>query len=523
MKQIKVLDCTLRDGGYCNNWKFDQSQIDTVISNLIDAGLDIIECGYLSNTVNKSEGTIYFSIYDVDKLVRKYKTNKAVKFSLMINHGEYDLSVLPSKKESEVDVIRYAFHKNEISEALDNCNILMQKGYEVYCQPMVTNAYTDDELQKLVGGINLLNPTYVYIVDSFGSLTIEELNLIFDRLDMHLNKNIGIGFHAHNNLQLAFSNSINFIDKNTDRQIIVDVTVMGIGRGAGNLNSELLMDWMNRNLKTKFNLEKVLIVADKVINAISEKRSWGYSLANYLSAIHNCHPNYSNYLVKKKTLLYEDMNNVFRLMSEEQKKIYDEYYIEMLYTGYLSEKKSPIGCNINSNIILEDEVLVIGSGMSACVEKEKIFDVLTNNKNLTSISLNFDYSEIKTDYIFLSNIRRYEQMERHSLSRTIVTSNISTNICLGSINYKDYLTNIEYVRDNALVLLINYLVYCNVKKVYLAGIDGYSSADSNYINEGLEIFLPNDVRVKIDNGLRQFIKQKQEEIDIEIITGKLFN
>lgn len=523
MKQIKVLDCTLRDGGYCNNWKFDQSQIDTVISNLVNSGLDVIECGYLSDTVKKSDGTIYFSIYDVDKLVRKYKTNKAVKFSLMINHGECDISVLPPKKESAVDVIRYAFHKNEISEALENCNFLMKKGYEVYCQPMVTNAYTEEELQKLIESVNLLNPTYVYIVDSFGSLTIEELNSIFDRLNTQLNKNIGIGFHAHNNLQLAFSNSISFIKKNTHRQMIVDVTVMGIGRGAGNLNSELFLDWMNRNLEIKFNLEKVLIVADKVVNAISEKRSWGYSLANYLSAIHNCHPNYANYLVEKKTLLYEDMNNVFRLMSEEQKKTYDEYYIEMLYTRYLSEKKSPLGCSTNTNIILQDEVLVIGSGMSAYVEKEKIFDLLTNNKNLISISLNFDYSEIKTDYIFLSNIRRYEQMEKHSLSRAIVTSNISTDICLWFINYKDYLTNIEYIRDNALALLINYLIYCGVKRVYLAGIDGYSSDDSNYINEGLEIVLPNDVREKIDNGLRQFINKKQEEIDIKIITGKLFD
>jgi len=246
-KTIKILDCTLRDGGYCNNWEFDYESIKYIISHLSLAGIDIVECGYLSDSISEKQRSIFDNVLAVNKILKDVDVMQHTKFALMINHSEYDVNKLPSASDVAIDVIRYAYHKKDYAEAIERCRLIKEKGYDVYLQPMVTNSYSLNDLERMLGLANDLQPAAVYVVDSFGSLAQEDLQRLITVYKKLLRQNIIIGLHTHNNLQLAFSNSITFVREQCDRDLIVDLTVMGIGRGAGNLNAELFLDWLNHN------------------------------------------------------------------------------------------------------------------------------------------------------------------------------------------------------------------------------------------------------------------------------------
>jgi len=518
-KTIKILDCTLRDGGYCNNWEFDYESIKYIISHLSLAGIDIVECGYLSDSISEKQRSIFDNVLAVNKILKDVDVMQHTKFALMINHSEYDVNKLPSASDVAIDVIRYAYHKKDYAEAIERCRLIKEKGYDVYLQPMVTNSYSLNDLERMLGLANDLQPAAVYVVDSFGSLAQEDLQRLITVYKKLLRQNIIIGLHTHNNLQLAFSNSITFVREQCDRDLIVDLTVMGIGRGAGNLNAELFLDWLNHNQRKEvYDLREILKIADSVISSVLEKKQWGYSLANYLSAKHNCHPNYSNYLLEKRTLLYEDIDSLFESMPESKKYSFDKDYIESLYVQYMTNKSNALKDHeANTSIFAGCEVLIIGSGKSAWKEKKKILEVIENN-SVVCISINFDYPYYQTDYVFISNLRRYKQIDKKILPRAIVTSNIPAESCYKTLDYQKYLCDIDYVHDNAMVMLINFLISCGIKKLYVAGVDGYSYSQNNYMIENMDFVMSPEMCEHINSGLKMFINEKKKEVELTVVT-----
>lgn len=246
---IQILDCTLRDGGYINNWKFSNNIIQQIFQSLHNSNIDIVECGYLNDTKGQdSNSTLFDSMQSIDVLFQTLdiQASKVV----MINLGDFDISNLPPKVNSSIDGIRLAFHKKDISVALDTSSKIIKLGYKLYLQPMVTKNYTDIELLSLIEKANQLQIYSFYIVDSFGSMTLEEFQRYMMLADNNLNPNILLGYHSHNNMQLAFSNAINMCDTNLNRDIIIDASIYGIGRGAGNLNTELIVDFLNSTFDT---------------------------------------------------------------------------------------------------------------------------------------------------------------------------------------------------------------------------------------------------------------------------------
>ncbi len=516
---IEVLDCTLRDGGYCNDWKFDSDTVKYIVSKLDDAGVEIIEVGYLSEKkCFDEETTIFNNLGEVNHVVKKLELK--AELAIMINHNDVDIKNLPLAKDSCVKIIRYAFHKEDCACAIETCAELIRKGYKVFLQPMVTNSYSKAELEILLSKTNEISPSAIYIVDSFGSLRIEELKAIFDLYKVTLVEKIKIGFHAHNNMQLSLTNSMKFVEECANRQIVIDVSVMGMGRGAGNLNSEIFLEWMNGHVGlTKYRLSDVLAIADSVISRLLEKNPWGYSLGNYLSAVHNCHPQYAYYLMRKRTLLYEDMNAIFGLMQEDKKKSFDESYIEKTYYEYLSKNRMIEDCS-KRNLFADKEVILIGSGKSAMSEKNTIKKLIQDREPI-SISLNFVYLEYDVDYVFISNIRRYERIGKNEIYKTIITSNIPTEQYAIKINYDEYICGTSVISDNAMVILMNYLVSCGVKKIYLAGIDGYSYSSSNYFDDKMS-FDTNERESKVFNAaLQDYICEIRKKVEVSMITSSL--
>lgn len=518
MKNVKVLDCTLRDGGYCNQWKFGFENIKKIVNGLVEAKIDVIECGFLTNKVVYDESvTKYTTLGEVSTVIPKDREGKL--YVCMINYGEYDISELPEYDGSSIDGLRVAFHKKDMLPAMEWCEKIKAKGYKVFVQAMVSLNYSDKEFLELIQLVNKLQPYSFYIVDSFGVMKRKDLVRLFYMVEHNLKEDISIGYHSHNNMQLAYSNAQALVDIGSKREMIIDSSVYGMGRGAGNLNTELFVEYLNDNVGTEYKLKPLLTIIDEILNDFYQRNYWGYSLPNYLSASYNAHPNYAGYLDNKKTLTVENMEEIFSMMESEKKTVFDREYIEKLYEDYMATGiVQEVHFAELKEIILNKKVLIIAPGKSAVDEKDKILK-LAQKKNVVSISVNFDYQELDTDFIFLSNLRRFRTLNESKRGKCIVTSNIPASGIYLQTKYKELTNNVEMVRDNAGMMLIKFLISLGVKQVYLAGLDGYSvDSTQNFAEEKMNFVAEKAALEAMNAGMNQVLTMYAKQIEIEFVT-----
>lgn len=518
MKQIQVLDCTLRDGGYCNKWRFGKNNIKKIIMGLEDSGAEIIECGFLSHKIEYDEEcSKYCDLGQAERFIVNGENRH--KYVCMVNYGEVDIEKFPHYVGGHISGIRVAFHKVNMNDALELCKKIKEKGYQVYIQPMVVLDYSDEEFLQLVHKANDIDPYAFYIVDSFGSMKRQDLVHIYYMAINNLNDNIWIGFHSHNNMQLSYANSQALLELQANRKLIIDVSIFGMGRGAGNLNTELFEQFLNDNCNKQYKVSPLLSIYDEILSKFYNERSWGYSLANYLSATYNCHPNYASFLDEKNTLTVVDMNNIFMQLESRKKNKFDKEYIEALYLQYMSQnsiKQKDI--EEFTKILRERKVLIIASGKSSSLEKEKIVKFIKEN-NCLVISINAEYQYYCSDFIFVSNIRRYKQIDKSLLKKMIVTSNILCDEAYLMIDYDRFTNNYEGVVDNAALMLIKYLISEGVKEINIAGLDGYShNLEDNYADEQMIIRASKEGLDKKNKGLNNFIHEVSVNTNIVFVT-----
>lgn len=518
MNKVQILDCTLRDGGYCNEWRFGFENVKRIITGLVEANVEIIECGFITNRVKYDpEVTRYTLVEEIARVIPENREGKI--FVAMMNYGEYNIDELPVYDGSSIDGIRVAFHKKNLTEALELCKAIKAKGYLVFVQAMVSLSYSDEEFLNLIHSVNEFEPYAFYIVDSFGMMKGKDLTRLFYMVEHNLKGNVWIGFHSHNNMQLAYSNAQRLTTIQTSRNLIIDSSIMGMGRGAGNLNTELFLEYLNENEEKKYQVKPLLTIIDKTLTSFYEQNYWGYSLPNYISAAHNAHPNYAGYLDAKKTLTFEDMNNIFDMMDEDKKVSYDKDYIEKLYLKY-QEKDSVQEKHLTEfrEIVFGKTILLIAPGPSSILEKHKITE-FANQKDTIAISINYEYDEAITDYIFVSNLRRYRDIPADKRKKCIVTSNISALDVYLQVWYKELLNKVEAVEDNACLMLIKFLTNIGVKKIYLAGMDGYSmDFNENYADEKMSILMGKEMVEKKNAGMISVLKTLNKEAEILFLT-----
>lgn len=522
MNKIQTLDCTLRDGGYCNNWAFGFENIKKIISSLANADIEIIECGFLTRkTLPDKNITKYTNIEAVKSVLPENKDGKM--FVLMLNYGEYDLEELPEYDGTSVDGIRVAFHKKDLQNALEVCKQIKEKGYKVFVQAMVSMNYTDSEFLSLIGQVNEIEPYAFYIVDSFGMMKKKNLMRFFYMVEHNLKENIWIGFHSHNNMQLAYSNAQSLVDIQTHRNLIIDSSVYGMGRGAGNLNTELFVEYLNENFEKDYKIAPLLNAIDEVLNRFYEKNKWGYSLPNYLSAYHNIHPNYANYLNDKNTLTVESMNEIFDMMEQCKKNEFDKEYIEKLYIQYMAVGEIQLQRREKLKEELEDQaVLLIAPGKSALEEKEVIKEYVLRHRPIV-ISVNFAYQYVVPDFLFVSNQRRFKNLDKSQKEKSIITSNIPDSNVYLKVPYYDLLNSGEFVKDNAGMMAIKLLTDFNVKKVVLAGFDGYShDAQENFMSENMTFVTRNELFDSMNCGVNKILQEYKKKIEIEFLTKRKY-
>ena len=419
MKEIRVLDCTLRDGGYCNDCQFGFENTKFIIDSLLRSGVDIIECGFLTQKVAYKQGVTRFNTLEqVKEVLPQDRQGKT--FVILMDYGACDVETIPDWDGSSVDGIRVTFHKKDMLPALEQCRRLKEKGYKTFLQPMVALRYTDAEYLELIRLANEVGPYAFYLVDSFGTMKRKDMLRFFYMIEHNLREDIVIGFHSHNNLQLAYANAQTFVDLQTSRSLILDSSIMGMGRGAGNLNSELFLEYQRQRwgavpVKPCCGSLTVLDFTTEPVGIISSKP--------LPSASHNAHPNYALFLTEKNTLTVEDIDKIFDAMAPEKRGSFDRSYAQELYLQYMERNGGGASLAQLKEALSGKRALVIAPGKSAGVEAEKIA-AFAGEENVVSIGVNFDYPGCRTDYIFLSNLRRQEELGAGKEERLIVTSNI---------------------------------------------------------------------------------------------------
>ena len=521
INNIKILDCTLRDGGYINNWNFGLDKSKIVLELLYKANLDYIEIGFITKDKSTSNQTLFDSF---DKIKTFLPINcKKENLVGMITFGKFPIEDVPNCNDSPIDVIRVIFKKNQKNKALDYCKKIKEKGYKLFINPTFIDQYNDYELLELINEVNKIIPYGFSIVDSMGTLKEIDLLRLYYIISNNLNRNIAIGFHSHNNLQLSFSNAQCLMKICKDRELIIDSTVFGMGRGAGNLCTELITQYINDNYEGNYNIVHILKIVDEQVDPIFAQNPWGYSVPYYLAAINHCHPNYAKYLVDKQTVPVEMVNDILKKLPDSQKATYDVDLIKQLYLDKFSKSVSDIEIvKWLKDKLLNKKILILAPGKSIEIEKENINKFIQLN-NPFIVSLNF-YPEIyDSNLIFVSNIKRFSSLENIETS-LMVTSNIENypqNAMV--INYSTYLSNSK-IYDNVFLIFLNLLISMSVKNIYVAGLDGFSSINNeNYYNNTLI----NSAREREFGERNQIMSQELQKlsnkININFITKTKYN
>ena len=346
-------------------------------------------------------------------------------------------------------------------------------------------------------------------------------------MDASLLPVIALGYHSHNNFQLFYANAAELVEQFTQREMIVDCSVMGMGKGAGNAATELMALYINNYWEGNYDVDQILEIADTYIEKEKKKNDWGYSLKYYIAASNHCHPKYVSFLLDKKTLSIKSINQIISKIALEKLTKYDEQYISSLYREYqekcIDDRLSY--ANLREKVGSRP-VLMLAPGRSLLEEKEAIESFIKEN-NPYVISINHYSQEIyRTDAVFVSNHKRYSQialrMKKYpSTICVIATSNINpttlhVDICL---NYSSLLVDDITISDNATLLLLNAMIAMGIQKVTLAGFDGYRETGGNYFNDGWDFmgqpWLQNE-------AIRKIVKQMKKKISFKFLTKSLY-
>ena len=298
-----ILDCLLRDGGIINNWRFSNNFVNDYLTLMDDLNIDFVEIGYISSDINDS----FLSNIDLSKINNIYNINKTIKSKLCVmgDYGKFNLQDIPCNKlkTNPISLIRIAGPLNMLEDINRHIIDIKNKGYEVSINIMNSSHLNEDNIQFIINKLNSLSikPDYLYIADSFGALFPTDVKNILNKFT--LIKDVKMGYHAHNNLQLAFSNTLEAVSNNVD---IIDTTICGMGKGAGNLPLELYLLYLISKKNMNYRIHNLFNFIDKYFSFLKENYKWGYDTKYAITGTLNASSRYAEYLLnenKKRKLV----------------------------------------------------------------------------------------------------------------------------------------------------------------------------------------------------------------------------
>lgn len=532
---ICLLDCTLRDGAYITNGDFGEPVIRGIISKLETAGTDVIECGWLKNTPCP-KGSVY---YHTPEDLRRYlnRKNPNCTYTVMIDWDRYDLGSLPDYDGTSIDAVRVVFPHGKYRQGIEVGRGVREKGYQVFFQAANTMAYSDADLADLAEEINGSEAVCLSIVDTFGAMYPEDLERIVRCLHQKLKPEVKLGFHSHNNQQLSFALTINFIQllKDSGRNIVVDSSLCGMGRGAGNATTELVTSYLNRKCQCHYDLDAVMDAIDIYMEYFKEHYQWGYSTPNFIAGLYGCHVNNIGYLLKNHRTNARDMRNIIASLPAGDRTKYDYDLLEQMYLQNQSLYVEDVpAVRELAGVLKGREVFLITPGKSAQREREQIQARIRAEKPVV-IGVNAILPGYEYDYLFFVNPARYEYAReayprQFGEIRHIVLSNVK-NVPSGDelvIGFNRVIKRGWEYYDNAAICALRLMELLEVRRVVVAGFDHFQARyNESYADSFLPSPNPEENRWEELNGeiaemLADFRRNAVYSKDIEFITPSGF-
>tara|TARA_B110000114_G_scaffold169662_1_gene193760 strand:+ start:147 stop:1670 length:1524 start_codon:yes stop_codon:yes gene_type:complete len=494
---MKILDCTLRDGGYYTNWDFSQELAINYYKLMKSLPVDIIEIGYRGNPDKKNTyyGEYYFLTVSNLKRIKSIIGNKK-KISIMVDLKDWDspreLHKNLSKCKGIINIVRFAVNPKKIIETKDFLKVTKSLGFKVcinlmYSHLILNNPNLIKKVLKLKKYFDVL-----YIVDSFGSLVREDVKEIIKIIKDKDNK-IQIGFHAHNNLELALANSIEAIKSNID---YLDCTITGMGRGAGNLKTELLLTYLN--LKKKIIKIKDYKNIANVVNQFEEiklKEKWGTSLPYMISGTTNSPQAEAMQLIKSKRYNLTDI--IAHLIKKENKNI--------IIKKILPFKKNTIlivggGYSVKKNLIYIKEFIKKTPSTFIIFAGCKNFDLFNNTKNQSLVTITGnEINKINKKYLTTQNFLINNVID----NKTILPNNLKKIFQLKKNKIDKNISN------SLLSISLAATLELKAKNIFLVGFDGY-----NHTNK------INDYSLNTEN--QKIINFYRKKIDLIFLTDTIY-
>tara|TARA_R110002072_G_scaffold289873_2_gene457221 strand:- start:18311 stop:19840 length:1530 start_codon:yes stop_codon:yes gene_type:complete len=480
---MKILDCTIRDGGYYTNWDFNKELVVTYIKAFNELPVDYLEIGYRSKKMSGYHGEYFYCPDYVIKEIRHLSTKK---LGVMLNEKDVqinDLENLLGSIKGLIDLVRIAVTPSNFKRSLELARSIKKMGFEVGINVMYMSKWEEEKnfIEEIEGVEEVAD--YFYMVDSYGGVYPEDIEKIYKLV--RSKSSVPIGFHGHNNLEMALINTLTAIDNGV---AIVDATITGMGRGAGNLKTELLLTSLNAKGKIELNFNKLSMIVDP-FSKMMEEFNWGTNLPYMVSG--------ANSLPQKDVMewvfkRFYSFNSIITALSNKSKGLKDNLELKDFYPNFESEK-----------------VLIIGGGPSGAAHSEAIGKFLDFNSDVTVIHSS-SKNVIHSNNITNRQIHCLAGNEGHrleSIFENVTSGNRmailppyprSMGTYLPSF-FKDNVFQLKEVsvtnefKDSVTAIAIETALTLNAKEIYIIGYDGYNdSVSSNEVelfNENENLFL----------------------------------
>lgn len=519
MKDIKILDCTLRDGGrgFGNAWGDDT--IKSISRELTESGIDMIEVGFLwyfFDGVSRVNTTIFQSFDEMKQFQAGDK--KFIAYIEYILFKEENHTILPAA-DTCVEGIRLGLLKDEIEEAEETMRDIISKGYRLFVQGINAMSYSDQEWIEFIDIVNRIKPYAFAIVDTYGSMECDDLERIFRFIDARLDKDITISLHSHNNRDQAKDLAKRLIEISADRKIVLDSTLDGIGMGAGNLSTIEIAEILNNvNGENIYHLDLIRNATEQYIEPIRKVFVSGASWMSHMAS-ERWMPSMSlSYIVNNyKDLSDEEMKLLIALSSL---KVCSKKKICSHYRAIMQREDLSQNYEIIKKMISQRDLVIIGKGPSYnddtwvnhsdFSQKVLIFANHPNHSRLKTLndrSIYF-FSNQKPFNAFIENNKGREDRYKIICLSSLKCKEAPSNMDIYRVNLFDIQKGSEIMADDAVFMCINMAItfaLCN--KLELAGFDGTSE----------------EVTRVMKKFYKQYLKMADEKIAITFLTESAFD
>lgn len=480
---MKILDCTLRDGGYYTNWDFDQELVATYLDAFNHLPVDYLEVGYRSMPLKYYFGE-YF--YCSDSTLQKLKTLSQKKLAIILNEKDVlteHAETLLKPCQGIITLIRIAVDPKNFQRAIKLAEAIRAMGFEVAFNVMyMSNWKQQPEFLKSLSLVNGL-ADYFYLVDSFGGVYPEDVKELVGLAKDELT--CQIGFHGHNNLELALINTLTAMQEGVD---MVDATVTGMGRGAGNLKTELLLTSLNARDKLEVDFNKMSAVVAG-FEDLREQHRWGTNLPYMVSGANSIPQKEVMEWVSKR---FYSINSIIRALSNRSRGIKDNESVEAL-------SQQPTSGAFT-------KALVVGGGPSVIAHATALKDFVSKNPDMVVVHASsknaYIFGELTNEQFFClvgNEGHRMEQVfgnDKKIKGKCVLPPyprKMGTYIPSGMIGKAFELDHIEFANryeDSHTALALQTCLQLGVQDIYFAGYDGYANEQIGEKEQGL--FLENE-------------------------------